>query len=266
MMRLRWNRRFAFFLTVTHAAWHELQLSIDGEAQSLGSDLSEDVHDLHARLVRAEQRYGGYVEVKRNKISAKDVRVRDGNVAATLEALNARSPMVGGDRMSTVRHGYGKFYAAALQKVVDTKRAPTVVEVGILRGSGLATWSELFPSGRVVGLDIDLSYAAENLSFLKEKGAFAARDVELYEFDAYAPDPAALAEVFKGDAIDVFIDDGPHTVTAIIRTLNAIYPYLSDECVCFIEDNDKVHHSIAAQFPDFQVEPLGQLTILHRTQ
>ena len=89
---------------------------------------------------------------------------------------------------------------------------------------------------------------------------------ELYEFDAYAPDAAALEEVFKGDAIDVFIDDGPHTVTAIIRTLNAIYPYLSDECVCFIEDNDKVHHNIAAQFPDFQVEPLGQLTILHRKQ
>ena len=265
-MRLRWNRRFAFFLTVTHAAWHELQLSIDGEAQSLGSDLSEDVHDLHARLVRAEQRYGGYVEVERNKISAKDVRVRDGNVAATLEALNARSRMVGGDRMSNDRHGYGKHYAAALRKVVDTKRAPTVVEVGILRGSGLATWSELFPSGRVVGLDIDLSYVAENLSFLKGKGAFAARDVELYEFDAYAPDAAALEDVFKDDAIDVFIDDGPHTVTAIIRTLNAIYPYLSDECVCFIEDNDKVHHSIAAQFPDFQVEPLGQLTILHRKQ
>ena len=232
----------------------------------LSNDFSEDVHDLHVRIVRAEQRYGGYVEVERNKISAKDVRVRDGNVAATLEALNARSRMVGGDRMSNDRHGYGKHYAAALRKVVDTKRAPTVVEVGILRGSGLATWSELFPSGRVVGLDIDLSYVAENLSFLKGKGAFAARDVELYEFDAYAPDAAALEEVFKGDAIDVFIDDGPHTVTAIIRTLNAIYPYLSDECVCFIEDNDKVHHSIAAQFPDFQVEPLGQLTILHRKQ
>ena len=58
-MRLRWNRRFAFFLTATHAAWHEFQLSIDGEAQSLGSDLSENVDDLHARLVRAAQRYGG---------------------------------------------------------------------------------------------------------------------------------------------------------------------------------------------------------------
>ena len=52
-MRLRWNRRFAFFLTATHAAWHELQLSIDGEAQSLGWLPGEDIAPLARAYVSA---------------------------------------------------------------------------------------------------------------------------------------------------------------------------------------------------------------------
>ena len=185
-------------LTATHAAWHELQLSIDGEAQSLGSDLSEDVHDLHARLVRAEQRYGGYVEVKRNKISAKDVRVRDGNVAATLEALNARSPMVGGDRMSTVRHGYGALRHGS-PKGRRYQASATVVEVGILRGP-TGHLVRVVPERRV-GLDIDLSYAAENLSFSRKRVRLPQGTLNSTS-STRRPDPPRLAEV-QGLSIDV---------------------------------------------------------------
>ena len=92
--------------------------------------------------------------------------------------------MTGGDRM--FHHGYAAVYAKHLQPFVGRRFDPlTVVEAGILRGSGLAMWSELFPRADIIGLDIDLSHVRENLPNLKECGAFPGREPELHVFDQF---------------------------------------------------------------------------------
>ncbi len=69
--------------------------------------------------------------------------------------------MRGGDRMSPLRHNYGRYYEHALRPFVGREDV-TLVELGILTGIGLAVWTDLFPHGRIIGLDIDLSHFAQN--------------------------------------------------------------------------------------------------------
>jgi len=61
--------------------------------------------------------------------------------------------------MSPFRHGYGKCYAEFLKPLLMNleNQHITLVEIGILNGSGLAIWCDLFPRARVIGFDIDLS-------------------------------------------------------------------------------------------------------------
>ena len=79
----------------------------------------------------------------------------------------------GGDRMSPFYHGYGETYAEFLKPFLANRmKRITLVEVGILNGSGLAIWCDLFPNARVIGLDLDLSNFERNRPFLESKGAF----------------------------------------------------------------------------------------------
>ena len=108
-------------------------------------------------LVERELRYGGYVTgLKRYRISELDGR----------DLRWDRHGMTGGDRMNPRRHNYGGLYAKYLGPFVESGAPVTVVEVGILQGTGLAIWSDLFPNGRVVGLDIDLTHFESNLGLL----------------------------------------------------------------------------------------------------
>ena len=75
--------------------------------------------------------------------------------------------MMGGDRM--LHHGYGPTYARYLQPFVGARNL-TVAEFGILNGTGLAIWCDLFTDARVIGLDIDLSHFEGNRSALERRG------------------------------------------------------------------------------------------------
>src|SRR5262245_21785131 len=96
-------------------------------------------------LVATEKRFGGYTGVlKRRKISIHDPRTPDELRQGGRE---------GGDRMSASYHGYAPKYAEYLADFVsDRDRKLTIIEVGVLRGTGLAIWSDLFPRARLIGL------------------------------------------------------------------------------------------------------------------
>jgi hypothetical protein len=138
------------------------------------------------------------------------------------------------------------------------------VEVGILRGAGLAIWSDLFPDGRIIGLDIDLSHFRSSEGSLKRSGAFASNNVEAHEFDQFTCTEATLGSILRGASIDVFIDDGFHAEEPVLNTFKAVLPHLSDDCVCFIEDITTVAPQLSRSSPGFSVEQHGELTILSR--
>jgi hypothetical protein len=145
----------------------------------------------------------------------------------------------GGDRMSRGYHNYAPSYAATLQDVLQRDMQCVLVEVGILKGTGLAVWCDLFPSGTVIGLDIDTLNFTRNKATLTGLGAFQHNSPTVQTFDAYMPDTRELEEFLDGKRIDVVIDDGPHTIEAITATARALQPLLNDRFVYFVEDNSE---------------------------
>ena len=139
----------------------------------------------------------------------------------------------GGDKMGPERHGYADDYARLLSRW----NAPTIVEVGVFQGVSLAMWCDLFPQGRVIGLDFDLSRYWQHKPVLKEAGAFATCDpVTVGMWDAYAPDIPSLQVALAGRTIDVLVDDGPHTDVAVLSVLDAVLPFMSDRYTYIVED------------------------------
>jgi hypothetical protein len=205
-------------------------------------------------LVLKELEYGGYVtSIPRNIVSNKDPRTKEQLLWGGME---------GGDRMSKLHHGYAKIYAKYLRSFLHRQKPVVLVEVGILRGTGVAIWSELFPNGRIIGLDIDLTHIKQNMDNLKRKGAFANNNLELYEFDQFQDNRELLTIILKNDKIDICIDDGCHFDEAILSTIKSVKPYLSDNFVYFIEDNSIIHETIKRMYPEFKVENFGEITVI----
>ena len=191
-------------------------------------------------LIAAEKHFGGYVDnISRRKISDHDPR---------LLSQISKEGMKGGDRM--FHHRYAETYSAALKpffKKYETKM--TIVEIGILKGTGLALWSLLFPHGRIIGLDIDISHTRDNLENLKARGGFEYADPELYEFDQLTASSAEIGKLLGSDKINICVDDGLHSELSIRLTAKAVYPHLSNKAVYFIEDKDVATNALKDWFP-----------------
>ncbi len=201
-------------------------------------------------LIATEIKYGGYhTGVARRKVSPDDPR--------SVERIS-KGGMTGGDRM--LHHGYAPKYADHLKSFLGRGKDLTLVEVGILRGTGPAIWSDLFEGANIIGLDIDLSHTRENLNFLVSKGAFRHGLPTLHQFDQLEYNRANFQRILDGAKIDVFIDDGFHSDEAILRTLESAQPHLADAFVYFAEDNHTVHTAIRSAYPNWRIESAGRLT------
>ena len=158
--------------------------------------------------------------------------------------------------MSQRYNGYADLYQSYLEPFVNQRdRVYTICEIGILQGTGLAIWCDLFPNSRVIGLDLELSYFNENFDKLRELGAFSQNSPEVHQFDQYDNhNTEILQKLLGGRTVDVCIDDGIHTNEAILNTLKCMTPYLSEEFVYFIEDNKNVHIEISSLYKQFCVQ------------
>lgn len=205
-------------------------------------------------LIGTEMKYGGMItNVPRNKVSPHDPRTK---------TQLKQGGMTGGDRMHN--HGYAKDYARYLLPFINSTKAVTLAEFGILKGSGLAIWCDLFKKGTILGFDIDLTHFRNNLKNLKQLGAFEYNQPHLYELDQFVDNTKYLGQVLKNRKLDICIDDGFHADQTILKTLKSIMPYLTDDFVYFIEDNQNVHKKISTIYPNLKVDSRRLLTILSR--
>lgn len=202
-------------------------------------------------LVRHEVVYGGLVDnVPRRKVSPLDDR--------TPEQL-AFGGMTGGDRM--LHHGYAPLYAHFLAPFL-TDESLVVAEFGILQGTGLALWCDLFPDSRVVGLDIDLSHFEANRSALVRRGAFGRNHPELHEYDQLLANQDVLDEILRGRRLDIVIDDGLHSLKSILMTWRSVKPHLSSRFIYFIEDYENLLDACGDEFAQFHCYSQGLLTVI----
>ncbi len=205
-------------------------------------------------LIGKEMAYGGlHTGVKRNKVSPLDPR--------TAQEI-CSGGMIGGDRM--YHHGYAPAYARHLEPFVNASTSITLVEVGILRGTGLAIWCDLFPRARIIGLDIDLGHFIRNREQIRLRGGFEHNEPEVYEFDQLIENKTLMAEIMNGGSMDICIDDGSHQAEAILTTFQTMAPFLADKFSYFIEDNAAISQSIVALYPEFCVSSYGELTVVER--
>lgn len=206
-------------------------------------------------LIATEKHFGGRITgVKRKRVSHKDPR--------SLVRL-AVGGMTGGDRM--MHHGYARFYAQHLERFVHNRLVPlTVVEVGVLRGGGLALWSSLFPEADVIGLDIDPSHFFENIDDLRRRGAFKGRIPEVHNFDQFEDGAARLSCILGGRRPEIVVDDGFHSVETILNTLRGFNKQLSERFVYFIEDNENVYSLLGDEVDGATVHSYGALTVIER--
>lgn len=167
----------------------------------------------------------------------------------------------GGDRMHPLHHGYGSAYAEFLKPWIG--RNVNLIEIGILNGTGLAIWCDLFPASRVIGMDIDLENFRANLLELERLGAFSKTRPELHEFNQLDLGMArqALAAALGDERLDIVIDDGCHSIESIEITFQAVQPHLSSEFVYFIEDNFDTYDRLAKRYPNYNWASRGEITI-----
>jgi 8-demethyl-8-alpha-L-rhamnosyltetracenomycin-C 2'-O-methyltransferase len=160
-----------------------------------------------------------------------------------------------------LHHGYGKTYARCLAPLLG-ESSLTVAEFGILTGTGLAIWCDLFPGARVIGFDIDLSHFEENRATLLRRGAFRKNQPELHEYDQLIDNRERLGEVLGGQTLDVVIDDGLHSAESIVTTWRSVAPHLSRRFVYFIEDYDGLLDQCSGEFSQFDCRAFGMLTVV----
>lgn len=171
----------------------------------------------------------------------------------------------GGDRMSPHHHDYGWCYAEFLKPFIS-ELAPkqlTLVEVGILNGSGLAIWCDLFPKARVIGLDIDLSNYHANRKNLETKGAFKQNSPEVYSFDQLDAVKAesVLHDVLGETQVNIVIDDGCHSRESVEITFEKVRPFLAKQCVYFIEDNFDTYDWLAHRYREYYWTTRGNIAV-----
>lgn len=164
-----------------------------------------------------------------------------------------------GHRMQPRSHK-GRDYAPAYAKELRGRSPKVLVELGVLRGIGLAIWCELFPNARIIGLDIDVDNFKSNVETLRSRGAFCKNFPEVHQFDELAAMP--LDEILQGDRIDVAIDDAIHIEGPILGAMSAIMPHMSDDFLYFIEDHSSVHKVIRKTYPRLRVVSYRELTVI----
>lgn len=204
-------------------------------------------------LIQSEVRYGGYVtDVARRRVSPLDGR--------SPEQLSSGG-MTGGDRM--LHHGYAPAYSRYLMPFLGTANV-TLAEFGILKGTGLAIWCDLFPEARVIGLDIDLGHFEGNRAALEHCGAFKRNKPELHEYDQLVSGEDRLQQVLGGSTLDIVIDDGLHSTDSIITTWRSTVPFLSPRFAYLIEDYEGLLDAVGQEFAGYDRQAFGLLTVISR--
>lgn len=116
-------------------------------------------------------------------------------------------------------HSYGPVYDELFLPIKDSVKA--LLEIGIAWGPSLRAWEEIFPTARIVGLDI--------ASDLINEGR-----IESYRCDS--TELTDLKSVLGDSTFDIIIDDGCHWETEQVQTFENLRARLNPGGIYVIED------------------------------
>jgi len=119
-------------------------------------------------------------------------------------------------------HHYFDIYEKHFGRFVG--KAPTMLEIGVLKGGSLYMWKEYFgPGTRIVGLDIN-----------PKCKQYEGDDVEIVI--GSQDDPELLNDVLNRYTFDIVLDDGSHVMEHLNASFGLIYDRISPTGVYMAED------------------------------
>jgi hypothetical protein len=148
----------------------------------------------------------------------------------TLDAIGSKY----GTDKAAFHHGYLDFYERFLRDLRDD--AVCLLEIGVAQGNSVRTWREYFPSGRIIGVDINkeaVQYAGDRITIEIADQSNVADLVRLGV--QYGP-------------FDIAIDDGSHLWNHQITTLQYIYPFVRPGGFFILEDIDTSYGLFAGTY------------------
>ena len=149
-----------------------------------------------------------------------------------------------------------------LKGTTHSKVCLNFVEVGILTGTGLAIWSDLFPRSNLYGLDIDPNIFKANEPELLRRGGFKNGNAKIHKVDQYTVTETQIRTILKSETIDVCIDDGAHTIRSILTTFEAIKNNLSKQFIYIVEDNYQTKSHILDNYNDVNVTQFDEVCVI----
>lgn len=120
-------------------------------------------------------------------------------------------------------HCYVKgYYEMEFSKFKD--KEINFLEIGIRSGGSMKLWSEYFTNAiSIIGIDIDESCIVSEFKKID--------NVDYYFGDAYSSEI-----VDKISNIDIFLDDGPHTLDSQLKAIECYLPKVNSGGLFLIED------------------------------
>jgi hypothetical protein len=156
--------------------------------------------------------------------------------------------------MNVFFHDYSSKYSEYLSPLSQSDDLIRILEVGILKGTGLAVWSKYFKNKEIYGFDYDLGNFEDNKSNLMELGAFKDGMPITMFYDQFADNSETLKKTYGDKKLDVVVDDAFHSDESIINTFNELQPYLAEKFVYFIEDNRTAWKKLQVKYPNFRFD------------
>lgn len=209
-------------------------------------------------LIEIEQKMGGIVTgVPVERVSSSDPR--------TIFRSDLL-PMTGGDRMGPNGHFYSPVYSLVFRHLlVDMPHKEfdgTIVEVGILNGTGLAMWAEVFPNAAIVGLDVDTTTYQKNVNKLAVLSP-GVRSASVFEFDQFNPD-FEWWETLGRPKISLVIDDGYHSTLSALQTFSGFFENttFAERWAYIVEDIPAFDSELRSNFPGIHPESFGEITVV----
>lgn len=138
-----------------------------------------------------------------------------------------------------------------------------VLEIGVLDGGSLELWHRYFgPNALIVGIDNHFQPNSQGLSFDNPMIQFRRGDQSDTNF---------LNKVVKEfGEFDIIIDDGSHVSQHVIKSFNALYPYVTKNGMYIIEDTHTSYwgsHGGGLKLPnttiEFAKELVDELNAVH---
>ena len=143
-------------------------------------------------------------------------------------------PLRGSNKFEVSGHNYAKTYAKYLNQYRYKKI--NLLEIGVLTGSSLCVWASVFPYSRVYGIDLEKFYWESNVSRWKKKLRIQNFNrINFIHGDIYRI--KNTDSYFEHSYLDIIIDDGPHTISSILKSFELFHQKLKCDGIYIVEDN-----------------------------